>query len=176
MQTLFSEIENLLDDSIPSDIKQILEGCAFDTELSLLAISDEIIMDIEDHVNSEREILKNTSYENVHSFKFKPGHKIFLLQLPNQIKILREAKAKNPQRECLPPRMSNFSYILKTFIETADANLSKHPKGHRYCEANRNFSIYIYLLCGRACYETLSANLPIPSSNAIRKIISQCKN
>lgn len=173
---LFSEIENLLNETIPSDIKQILEGCAFDTELSLLAINNEVIMNIEEHVNSEREILKNTLYENINSFKFKPGHKLFLLQLPNQIKILREIKAKNPKSESLPSKMNNFSYIMKTFIETAWENFSKHPKGHRYSEANRNFSIYIYLICGRACYETLSANLPIPSSNAIRKIILQYKN
>lgn len=84
--TLFSEIENLINEKIPTDIKLILEECAFDTELSLLALDDKVVSDIESHVNSDRELLRNTSYENVNHFKFKPGHKIFLLQMPNYIK------------------------------------------------------------------------------------------
>lgn len=139
-------IENLLNEKFPSDLKYILDGCGFDTELSLLAIDDNVIIDIENHVNMDREILKNTSYENVYHFKFKPGHKVFLLKLPNQIKILRETKAEKPREQFLLTKTYGFSTILKSFINTAEANSGKHPKGYRYNETNRYFSTFIYLL------------------------------
>lgn len=169
---MFTEVENVLNDIIPPDIKHILQECAFDTESSLKAIDDDVIADIERHVNGDREIVKNTTYETVIPFKFKPGHKIFLLQLPKQIEKVRKTKTEKPKEEFSLTQLKGFSYILKTFIETSQANSGKQPKGNRYNETNRYFSTYIYLMCGRACYETLSANLPIPSSNTIRKIAS----
>lgn len=166
---MYLEIENLLNEKFPSDLKHILDGCGFDTELSLVAIDDAVIADIEKHVNIGTEILENTSYENVNPFKFKPGHRVFLSKLPNQIKISRETRAEKPREQLLLTETNGFSSILKAFIDTAVANFGKHPKGYRYNEKNRYFSTFIYLPCGRGCYETLSANLPIPSSNAIRK-------
>lgn len=159
-----------MNEKFPFDIKHILEESGFDTELSLLAINNEIIADIERHVNNNREILKETSYQNVLTFKFKPGHKAFIVQLPSLIEHLRDS---NPEEVIKFSEKTEFSLILRTFIQTAESNGGKHPKAYRYNETNRYFSTFIYLLCGKACYETLSANLPIPTSNTIRKTISK---
>lgn len=155
-----------MNEKIPDDIKQILEQSGYETESSLLCINNENIADIETFANENRAILQNTSYENTNKFKFKPGHKLIILQLPNQIKLLRESQSKNS----LQSNKNNFSQILKTFIETAESNFEKQPNGFRYDMINRNFSTFVYLLCGKACYDTLSANLPIPTSHTICKI------
>lgn len=152
-----------MNEKIPNDIVCILEKCGFDSQLALQSIDYDVIAEIEEFVNEDRSILKNTSYEHIENFKFKPGHRMFLLNLATRMQLWTDTKIEaNP---------SNFSYILRTFIETADGNFGKHPKGCRFNEVNRDFSTYIYLMCGKACYETLSANLPIPKANTIRKSI-----
>lgn len=163
---VFLELEKYLKERIPADIKQILELSGFETESSLmfkLFIDSQTIEEIEQFANENKVILQNTAYEKVCHFKFKPGHKCILLQLPNQIKILGESQIS------LPTKMNDFSQILKTFIETAETNFGKPPNGFRYNDINRNFSTFVYLLCGNACYETLSRNLPIPTAHTIRK-------
>lgn len=133
-----------------------------------MSIKLETIADIENYANENPDILKNTTYENTIKFKFKPGHKSRILLLPNQIENSEGTQVKDNSVS----KTNNFSQILKTFIETAESNFGRPPNGYRYDEINRNFSTFVYLLCGRACYDTLSANLPIPSSHAIRKIYS----
>lgn len=142
-----------------------MELSGFENESSLKSIHSEIIADIENYANENPAILENTAYKNISKFKFKPGHKLLLLQLPNQIKILRESQTNKSQES----RTNDFSQVLKTFIDTAESNFGKPPNGFRYDEINRYFSTFVYLLCGKACYDTLSANLPIPSSHTIRK-------
>ena len=74
---LFSELENFLNEKIPSDINHILQECAFDIESSLQAIDAEVIADIESHVNGDREILKNSSFENVNPSLFSISFIVF---------------------------------------------------------------------------------------------------
>lgn len=143
-----------------------MELSGFENESSLKSIDSETITNIENYANENPEILQNTAYKNISQFKFKPGHKLLLLQLPNQIKKLRESQTNESRQSTT----NNFSQILKTFIDTAESNFGKPPNGFRYDEINRNFSTFVYLLCGKACYDTLSANLPIPTSHTIRKI------
>lgn len=152
-------------EKIPNDIVKILNECAFDSELSFWAITPDTIDDIEQFVNEDLSVLENTSYEGVSKFKLKPGHKSFILNLPNRLNYLKEKKVD------MPCKMSDFSQILRTFIETAEANFGKHPNGFRYDQINRYFSTFIYLMCGRACYESLSANLPIPQASTIGEIL-----
>lgn len=99
------------------------------------------------------------------TFAFKPGHKSAIIHLANQTKLLEKVEADVNMQY----KMSDFSLILKTFIETAESNYGRDPKGFRYNDINRYFSTFVYLFCGRACYETLSANLPIPQADTIRK-------
>lgn len=156
-------LKTQFDEDFPNDIIKILGACSFDSELSLLSINTETISDIEEYVNENLSILSETSYKNVEYFKFKPGHKAFLLSLPE---FIQEKKNMKPAENI---KLSNFSHILKTFIETAESNFGRPPNGRRYNETNRYFSIFIYLMCGKACYETLCSNLPIPQANTLRE-------
>lgn len=152
-------------DKIPNDIELILQRSGFDSKLALQSIDESVIVEIENQGNEDRSILANTSYENTENFKFKPGHKVFLLNLSKEVISWKENDDK------IVHDTSAFSFMLRKFIETAEKNFGKLPNGHRYDEANQSFSTYIYLMCGKACYETLSANLPIPKASTICKII-----
>lgn len=134
-----------------------------------MSITNETINDIESYINEDLTILEKTSYKAVNVFKLRPGHKAFLLQLPNQIKSMRESR----NTECLRTKIQNFPQMLKTFIETAETNFERRPNGFRYDDINRDFSAFIYLLCGKACYEMLSSNLPMPTYHTIRKTIRE---
>lgn len=170
MENVIYKLKKYLNEKIPADIIKILEFCAFENESSLMSIDNDAIVDIEMYVNENPQILKETSYKNVNKFKFKPGHRLLIIQLPQLIKNCNQTETKLQKIGHLRPQM-NFSQILKSFIETAESNNGKQPNGFRYDEINRYFSTFVYLLCGKACYDTLSANLPIPSSHTIRKIV-----
>lgn len=157
-------MEIYLKENIPNDIELILERNGFDSKLALESLDENLIAEIEQQANDDRSILANTSYENVVTFKFKPGHRIYLLNLRKQMNLWSEA-------ENVSHDTSAFSYMLQKFVQTAEAHVGKHPKGCRYDKSIQLFSTYIYLMCGKNCYETLSANLPIPSANAIRRFI-----
>lgn len=156
-------MKKIIGEEVPSDIAHILVESGFDTNLSLQNIVPETINDIEEYVNENPTILKETSYQDVKIFKFNPGHKRFILNLPKKISVPLETTEKE---EFI---YSDFSFVLQNLIETAKQNSSRHPKGFRYSEVIRYFSTFIYLQCGKACYEALSANLPIPQANTICK-------
>ena len=137
----FEDLSNVLNEKIPQDILKILIECGFDCEISLSSITCSTIDEIEQYVNDNIEVLKNTQYEGVSRFKLKPSHKSFLLNLPNRLK---ETSFDKKGR-------SDFSHIMKVFIETAENNFGRHRNGFRYNETNRYFSIFIYLLCGKTC-------------------------
>lgn len=170
MVNSFIEIERSFGEKIPPDIARILEESGFDTKTSLLNIDANTIIEIEEFVNKNRQILAKTSFDFSQTFRFKPGHKKFILNLSVRLSTQFESTniVRNGQEV---DEYNDFSYILKSLIDVAKLNSGKDPKGFRYIESIRYFATYIYLLCGRACYEALSANLPIPQANTIRKFI-----
>lgn len=158
-------MEKILNEKIPIDIIQVLSQCGYETEISISSITPDTIKEIEEYVNEDLSVLKNTSYENVFHFKLKPGHKSFILSLPNLIHRSKGANLDGIEK-C---KTSDFSHILQTFIKSAECCFDTPPNGVRYDDTCRYFSTYVYLMCGRACYETLNANLPIPHANTICK-------
>lgn len=57
--------------------------------------------------------------------------------------------------------------MLSKLIESANTNRNKSKNAYQYDDIVKNFATYIFLLCGRTCYETLNKNLPIPSTKTI---------
>lgn len=151
-------------ENIPNDIELILQRNGFDSKLALESLDEDLIAEIEQQANDDRSILTSTSYENVATFKFKPGHRIFLLNLKKQVNLWNET-------EMVSRDTSLFSYMLRKFIQSAEENAGAQPKGRRYEKSIQSFSTYIYLMCGKNCHETLSANLPIPQANTVRRFI-----
>lgn len=170
-QNIFRKLEEVLKEPINIDIINILTRSGFDSKVALSCLNLDSIIEIEQYANEDRSVLEGTSYQNMKTFMFKPGHKIVILNLAEQIKILQKSEDDGNSHG----KMSDFSIVLKTFIDTAESNLEKDPRGFRYNEINRYFSTFVYLFCGKACYETLSANLPIPQACTIRKFF-KCKH
>lgn len=98
-------------------------------------------------------------------FKFLPGHRTLLLVLPSYVTKMSETRPNqiNTLQE------ESFSVLLGELIKSAQNNAGKEKHHVRYTDIIRHFFTYVYLLCGRNCYETLNRNLPIPSTKTIRK-------
>lgn len=142
----------------------ILTEAGFDTKESLELITKDTINEIERYINENRFLTANSIYEHKPKFEFLPGHRALLLSFPSKIQSFKE---QNEIDEC--NGSTTYSFILKSLIETAESNANKLPKANRFNDVIKYFSIYIYLHCGRACYDTLSSNLPIPQSDTICK-------
>lgn len=67
--------------------------------------------------------------------------------------------------------IEQYSVILTELIKTANKNKNRSKNGYQYEDIVKYFSTYIFLLCGRTCYETLNKNLPMPSTKTICKYI-----
>lgn len=139
--------------------------CGFDNEISLKAINDSSIKQVESYVNKNLNILDSLSchhkesYQHQKQFAFLPAHSIALTNEANFTHSGTQDVFENPA----------FSPLLRALIESAIQNYGKDPNGFRYSELLHNFSMYIYMLVGKANYEIISANLPIPKVTTISK-------
>lgn len=148
---------------IPQCVLTILEVTGFDEKIALKTVNvDEIQNFLQENWLTFRNKFKGTAYANEETFKILPGHRHIISNLPNVIGDIGsdDSGAKD---------WSSFSVVLQSLIETAESNANKEPKQHRYNEIIRYFSTYLYLMSGKSCYETLSANLPIPKASTICK-------
>lgn len=123
-----------------------------------------IIIDLVHH-NGLSSGLINTIYENVRPFQIAPGHRILIENFPDIINRIKTTEH--------PINIQNdTSLVLQLLIEASKKNFRREPKGRIFEDEIRLFATYLYLMCGRACYDTLCANLPIPQSSTIRAYFS----
>lgn len=104
-------------------------------------------------------------YQQQTTFKLLPGHEAVLLALPKYIDMYL-TKIHSEAFEC----KGKYSFILEEMIQSAESNLFKDDHHAQYPDSVRFFFTYIFIVCGRFCYEMLRANLPIPSTKTIRKL------
>lgn len=158
---------------IPEFIKNLLQSTGFDSLSQLMLITEEAIHDIETYVQLNKDEVINDfsgkyseTYKQQTTFKLLPAHRNLLRRLPKYTEELIESRAKskiNFNDEC-------FSVILRELIKTAYNNAEKDKNHQVYSDEIRYFCTYIYLLCGKQCYETLYRNLPIPSTKTVSKL------
>lgn len=150
-------------------LKAMLKECGFDCSLALKCINKECIEDIENDIRDKSDFLKNLPkchgklYGGQSCFKFLPAHRLLLLKLPEIVENLYN------ETHLFTVNNESFSNILKELINSALNNSSKAPQGHRFSDILLNFSMYVYMISGRASYEFLSANLPLPKVSTIRE-------
>lgn len=143
--------------------------CGFDIPQYLEYIDEKNLDDLEKHVDQDRTILGNsdskchhmTIYANQSTFKFLPLHRIIILNW------YRSTNSKQPEKDFVNIEHPAFSSILRAMIRTALSNYDKPPRNNRFPELIFDFSIYLYIMAGRVCYETISANLPMPKVGTI---------
>lgn len=172
----WSEFEDYVGCELPTGIIYILKECGYDNQISLDNFTAAKIQEIEaylqlnQHLFENYEICKSLKFKKGNEFTFVPGHRSFLLNLKDYVDRFNHfktntkdfSKSDNVQDLEIP-------FLLKILIKTAEQNLEKNPKQYRYCEIIRYFAIYLYILCGKAGYETLCVNLPLPQISTIRK-------
>lgn len=167
--------EKFIGEEIPACVKIVLGLSGFSTLLSLDSITHSDILKIEDCITehfSEIIIQLKCCHSEFYKsqmffqkkFKFLPGHATLVAALPQYVKAYQIAYQKK-----IFELKGRYSFILNELIETAEANQFKSANQANYPDSVRYFAIYIFLLCGRACYNMLQSNLPIPSTPTICK-------
>lgn len=165
LERIISLIEKHSGDEIPKSVVYILYQSGFDTRMALRKITHKSLRVIEEYFNDNFEdlIIELIDYKRNRPFKLKPGHSAIIEHIPQ---LLEEATAARND-VVLSRNSSDFSYVLQSLIQTAERNAENNVKAKRFPKEIQHFATYLYLMCGRACYETLSANLPIPQANTI---------
>lgn len=152
--------------------------------MSLENMNAEDLKKCEDYANNN---LQNTienlkcCYSDVYQmdvrnkqFEFISEHKDIILNLSNQSGTSSETHSQFSldQLHQMSEIVANnpaFSNVMKELIQTAITNYEKSPNLYRYSDILKYFATYVYLLCGRQCYEVLSNNLPMPAASTISK-------
>lgn len=191
MEEMWAAIENFNHLEVPMCLKVLLSKCGYNTMLSLKYISERRITEMEDHVRKyKHNIFSDGSdldeclyeYKKQELFTVLPGHRSILLDLPQTIRKMQAENTlygdgntnimtnmKTVVDTSNVDTAEDYSVILKELIKSAQAKQNKSKHGYTYEDTIKHFSTYIFLLCGRTCYDTLSANLPISVTKSIRE-------
>lgn len=164
MDKFHEYLQNVI--GIPVILTKILYLTGFDHPIAVKAIGRETIQDIEKYVSQNlKPSLVNSCYDGIEEFVFLPAHKTILLSLPDYIeKYENQSKNDDSIIETLP-----VSFIMKQMIKTAFNNRDRDQKHRQFSSEIRHFATYIYTMCGKACYEVLCNNLPLPQANTVCK-------
>lgn len=141
-------------------------------------LNEENIIVLEKYVSTNlKHLLENTVYSDFETdnFSFLPGHTNLLLTLPDCIrKFEMNDKTRKPN---VAAQNSNFnldslplSFLMKELIRSGIDNSSKDARHRKFSSVIQSFATYVYMMCGKACYEILSQNLPLPQANTICKL------
>lgn len=157
------KFEHFLNNRIPKILISLLKNNGYENAFSLKLLNYNTV----DYL--EKNGLNNTEYAAIYD-KLLPGHRASLLALPELVQEFQRSysddQAINTNSE--DPR---YSFILQQLIKTAEKNSDKDPKHRRFSEEIQYFSILLYIMCGKASYEILSNNLPLPQANTVCMLI-----
>lgn len=104
-------------------------------------------------------------YKKQEIFQFFLGYRDISLNLPENIKdmqiqskVVNQNLTKNDEENDDRKDVSQieYSHILTQMINVARMNKNKSKHSNQCTDDIKYFSTYIFLLCGRTCYETLN--------------------
>lgn len=169
--SIFSAIEKFTGEQIPKSLIYILSESGFSSTFALKTLNSNTIIKIEKYFEKNYDKLSSgligSIYEEIRPFEIIPGHCAIILSLPSYVDQVKNSATLSEKQQC----PIGLTYLLKTLNGIAEKNAGCDPKARRYDETIQYFATYLYMMCGKSCYETLSANLPIPQANTIRKSI-----
>lgn len=145
---------------LPAFIVDVLKYSGFDTKIALANINSEDINAIEKFIdeNSTKfvESFKNSVYENIKPFKFIPGHRALILNIPIVLKeheVLKKPKStrkelsENELKELLISKIQNYEqkyhYEFKLTID--DIKSFETVNGEYKCYVNCKFCAKSFL-------------------------------
>lgn len=177
-------VEEILKERICLCIKTFLGECGYDTFASIRNISEKSVTEIEKYINNQcLETVEQLDceharhYQNQKKFELLPGHSACILEIKKCLSG-EYLEKRNPlltfdgQNSSANP----FSIVLQKLVETARNNFLKSKFHATYDDVVRFFSTYVFLLCGRRCYEFLCHCLPLPSISTICELFILCIN
>lgn len=100
--SFFNKIEKHITSKIPNHLKKILIASGYDNDFAFINLKKENITEIEEFVNSNKEILKNTKYQNCETlgetFHFNIADTNSILSLPKLwIEVNTETNSKKEE-------------------------------------------------------------------------------
>lgn len=152
-------------------MKEILCKNGFDSQEYLDGSTEEQLDSFEESISPNKKRFGDVSVQCEHldlyndqsqMFKFLPGYRMFLLDSSKSIHSSSSTPSSNQ-----PFEHPAFPILLRNMIKTALNNHGKSVQNNRYPELLMDFAIYIYIMAGKACYEVIFANLPLPSAVTI---------
>lgn len=186
------KLENFVGHKLPIFLGLLLSRSGYDCILSVKQLTNEKIDELEKYIEKNKnkmlcKIITDleesnycddslSAYKEQELFEFLPGHRTILLSLRDniermQLQVLNDASngVHKFMTEEVRELTGEYSVILTELLKTAKNNSNKSKHAYQYNDIVRYYSTYIFLLCGRTCYETLNKNLPIPSTKTICK-------
>lgn len=153
-------------------LKSILISSGYDNQQSLKCLNDTSLIKLEKYVGKHHWITEKLScdhaisYKTSSKFEFLPGHKALLLDW-----CQTQCQTEDPAEDFISSIKSHpaFSIILRELITNELNNYGKPANSRRFSQILIDFSIYIYIMAGKACYEVLCANLPFPKAGTVCK-------
>lgn len=153
-------------------VKSILINSGYDNWYSLKCLNDTLLVKVEENVGQNRWITEKLccehakQYHTAKKFEFLPGHSTMLL---DWCQNLSQNRSKTDEIKSFITKHPAFSPILREILSNALSNYEKPSNTRRFSQNVIDFSIYMYIMSGKACYEVLSANLPLPKAGTVRK-------
>lgn len=160
MDHVNDNFSQILRKHLPEYLVQFLKICGYNSAFTIKSLNKDSLNEIEKFVSERSSLFNNVTLPNsydLENFKFPPGHRLLLLNLPNFI------KDENTTKDIVLPN------LLDLFLKCAKQNFGKNSHQNRYHDTIKYFSIYVYLMAGKGCYETISSNLPMPQVTTISK-------
>lgn len=158
--------------------------CGYDNQISIANLKEADLDLIDNYLNRSemRAVIDSLScckseiYKAQEKFELLPGHRTYILNLARQM-ILKQMSHSDMVASTTPGLTfkeqaeiePSLPFLLKEFINISLNNYKKMPNSHRYSNIIQDFATYIYILCGRYCYEVISKNLPMPKAPTICK-------
>lgn len=178
MQDFWKSVEVLVGENLLECVKIIMIRNGYDCDLSLSTINEKSFEDIENYTIQHLRnsiITLNCCHSDTYKtdilankFQFSPGHKQLILYCVQKVKDKLYSSQSTSSEIC--ERIRNepaLSKILKEIVKTAFENFGKTPNLNRYSETVKYFSTYVYMLCGRKCYEVLQSNFLLPAVSTV---------
>lgn len=164
MGDFWNNFQKFISHSVPKEIIEILIASGYDNFISVAGICEQEIKTIEKYANEQlKHLLKFGQYPDCEQFVFLPGHRKLLVELALKAKEF-EAKQMNKKDTF---NLSSTTLIMKEFIKSMNVNANLPKNAHRYSDIIKSFATYIYILSGKAAYEVLCNNQPLPQASTI---------
>lgn len=134
----WNKIERFGGEKFPDCVKILLTKTGYDRMNSLSKIDAERILEIEAHLDTNREWVNelkccnSDSYKQLAVFKFLPGHKILILGIPEQIERMKEAQEKHGDadnaKKIVTTKSPKTQQTDEEIIQSMVSNLLKFAK------------------------------------------------